>query len=149
MKISSFIKYFTFLTNLFLLAFNIMVSATGVDEKPLLHPLFADHAVLQRDVKVPVWGWVQPGSSVTVSFAGQKKNATSGADRKFVWADAVTEGTTVLVSSPEVSAPVAVRYGWGANPVCNLYNKENLPAVPFRTDETTNELTIAASPIRN
>ncbi len=60
--------------------------------------------------------------------------AIAGADRKFVWADAVTEGSTVLVSSPAVSRPVAVRYGWADNPMCNLYNRENLPAVPFRTD---------------
>jgi sialate O-acetylesterase len=61
--------------------------------------------------------------------------AIAGADRKFVWADAIVDGPTVLVSSPAVPAPVAVRYGWDSNPVCNLYNKENLPAVPFRTDD--------------
>jgi predicted TIM-barrel fold metal-dependent hydrolase len=61
--------------------------------------------------------------------------AIAGADRKFVWASAVSDGNTVLVSSPSVAAPVAVRYGWADNPVCNLYNKENLPAVPFRTDD--------------
>jgi sialate O-acetylesterase len=61
--------------------------------------------------------------------------AIAGEDRKFVWADAVIEGTTVLVSSPDVAKPVAVRYGWDANPTCNLFNKQNLPAVPFRTDD--------------
>ena len=60
--------------------------------------------------------------------------AIAGEDRKFVWADAVIEGKTVLVSSPAVPKPAAVRYGWDANPACNLFNKENLPAVPFRTD---------------
>ena len=59
----------------------------------------------------------------------------AGKDGKFVLADAVIDGTTVLVSSPAVPDPVAVRYGWNANPECNLYNKEDLPAVPFRTDE--------------
>ena len=61
--------------------------------------------------------------------------AIAGKDLKFVLADAIIDGTTVLVSSSEVSDPVAVRYGWNANPECNLYNKEDLPAVPFRTDE--------------
>ena len=61
--------------------------------------------------------------------------AIAGADRKFVWANAVIDGSAVLLSSPQVPAPVAVRYGWADNPVCNLYNKENLPAVPFRTDD--------------
>ena len=61
--------------------------------------------------------------------------AVAGADQKFVWADAKIEGDTVVVSSDEVSEPVAVRYGWANNPVCNLYNKEGLPASPFRTDD--------------
>ena len=60
--------------------------------------------------------------------------AIAGANRKFVWADAVIDGKTVIVSSSAVPDPVAVRYGWADNPACNLYNKENLPAVPFRTD---------------
>ena len=49
--------------------------------------------------------------------------------------DAKIEGDTVVVSSDEVSEPAAVRYGWANNPVCNLYNKEGLPASPFRTDD--------------
>ncbi len=60
--------------------------------------------------------------------------AIAGEDRKFVWADANIEGNTVVVSSDKVSVPVAVRYAWAKNPVCNLYNKEGLPATPFRTD---------------
>ncbi len=61
--------------------------------------------------------------------------AIAGADHKFIWADAVIDGKTVVVSSPEVSEPVAVRYAWDINPVCNLYNQAGLPAVPFRTDD--------------
>ena len=61
--------------------------------------------------------------------------AIAGADRKFVWARATIEGDTVVVSSDKVSQPVAVRYAWADNPVCNLYNKEGLPASPFRTDD--------------
>jgi sialate O-acetylesterase len=53
----------------------------------------------------------------------------------FVWADAVIRGDTIVVSSPQVTRPAAVRYGWDANPVCNLYNRAGLPAVPFRTDD--------------
>ena len=59
----------------------------------------------------------------------------AGADRKFVWADAKIEGDKVVVSSDKVSEPVAVRYAWADNPVCNLYNAEGLPASPFRTDD--------------
>jgi sialate O-acetylesterase len=62
--------------------------------------------------------------------------AIAGDDKKWVWADAVIEGKTVVVSSPEVTRPVAVRYAFSTNPDgCNLYNKEGLPASPFRTDE--------------
>lgn len=57
-----------------------------------------------------------------------------GADKQFVPADAVIDGSTVVVSSPAVPQPVAVRYDWANNPVGNLYNKANLPATPFRTD---------------
>ena len=58
----------------------------------------------------------------------------AGADRKFVWADAVIEGNKVIVSSSEVAVPVAVRYGFSNSPRCNLYNEKGLPASPFRTD---------------
>jgi sialate O-acetylesterase len=61
--------------------------------------------------------------------------AISGGDHKFHWADAVIQGDSVVISSPEVAQPVAVRYAWGDSPICNLYNKEGLPASPFRTDD--------------
>ena len=61
--------------------------------------------------------------------------AISGADKVWHWADAVIDGNTVVVSSKEVSKPVAVRYGYTMNPRgANLYNKEGIPASPFRTD---------------
>lgn len=59
----------------------------------------------------------------------------AGADKNFVWADAAIEGDTIVVSSPNVPAPKHVRYGWAWNPIVNLYNKEGLPAITFRTDE--------------
>lgn len=66
---------------------------------------------------------------------GQLKGfAIAGPDHKFYWADAAIEGNDVVVSSPNVSFPVAVRYAWADNPVCNLYNAADLPASPFRTD---------------
>jgi len=61
--------------------------------------------------------------------------AIAGADRRFVWAEARIEGTTVVVSSPQVPAPVAVRYAFADNPACNLENAAGLPASPFRTDQ--------------
>ena len=61
--------------------------------------------------------------------------AIAGADHVFTWADAQIDGDTVVVSAASVAAPEAVRYAWDANPVCDLYNKAGLPAVPFRTDD--------------
>jgi sialate O-acetylesterase len=58
----------------------------------------------------------------------------AGADKKFYPALAVIVRNKVVVSSAGVASPVAVRYAWANNPVCNLYNGANLPASPFRTD---------------
>ncbi|MBP6687868.1 MAG: sialate O-acetylesterase, partial [Lacibacter sp.] len=61
--------------------------------------------------------------------------AIAGADKKFVWAKAKIENNKVIVWSDEVKEPMYVRYAWADNPVnANLYNKEGLPASPFRTD---------------
>ncbi len=59
----------------------------------------------------------------------------AGADGKYSAADARIEGTSVVVSSPTVPAPVSVRYAWAPNPTCNLFNKEGLPASPFQAPE--------------
>lgn len=75
--------------------------------------------------------------SPLISKDGQalKYFAIAGADKKFVWANAKIVANTVEVSSPQVSAPVAVRYAWADNPDgANLFNKAGLPASPFRTD---------------
>ena len=65
----------------------------------------------------------------------------AGPDGAWHWAEArivplkkPSKTQMVIVSSPEVACPVAVRYGWADSPVCNLYNSEGLPAWPFRTD---------------
>ncbi len=59
----------------------------------------------------------------------------AGDDHKFVAAHAKIDGDTVVVRSESVPHPVAVRYAWGMNPWCNLYNRAGLPASPFRTDK--------------
>ena len=62
--------------------------------------------------------------------------AIAGADKAFHWADAAIDGVTVIVSSDKVTAPVAVRYAWSRrHPWANLFNKDGLPALAFRTDE--------------
>ncbi len=62
--------------------------------------------------------------------------AIAGADKKFVWAKAKIEGDKIIVWNDTVSNPMYVRYAWADNPVNpNLFNKEGLPASPFRTDK--------------
>ncbi|HET9571042.1 MAG TPA: sialate O-acetylesterase [Bacteroidales bacterium] len=61
--------------------------------------------------------------------------AIAGEDKKFYWAKAKIEGERVVVYSEKVIKPVAIRYAWADNPVCNLINSDGLPAVPFRTDQ--------------
>ncbi len=62
--------------------------------------------------------------------------AIAGEDKKFVWAKARLVGKDkVEVWSDEIKEPVAVRYAWADNPVCNVRSREGLPATPFRTDD--------------
>ena len=71
----------------------------------------------------------------------------AGADGKFVPAEAKIVGDSVVVSSPEVAAPVSVRYAWDnypANGGPNLYNAAGLPAAPFRTDTSDAMAPVAA-----
>ena len=58
----------------------------------------------------------------------------AGEDRSFRPAHAIIEDNTVVISHPELEQPIAVRYAWESLPKCNLYNRANLPASPFRTD---------------
>jgi sialate O-acetylesterase len=61
--------------------------------------------------------------------------AICGPDKKFVWAVADIVGKNkIVVSSPSVPNPIAVRFGWADYPVVNLWNEAGFPAVPFRTD---------------
>ena len=62
--------------------------------------------------------------------------AIAGADHRFVWAEARVEGNRVIVWSDRVPSPVAVRYLWMNSPTAPaLYNRDGLPAAPFRTDK--------------
>ena len=88
----------------------------------------------------------KPGTAPGLATKGGgpiKGFAIAGEDKKFVWADAkIIPGnsgakeaeSTLLLSSPQVAKPVAVRYAWADNPEVNLVNQAGLPAVPFRTD---------------
>ncbi len=72
-----------------------------------------------------------PGGGLIIKGEALKGFAIAGSDNKYYWAEAKIQGDTVVVSSAKVNNPVTVRYAWGDNPSCNLYNKAGLPAVPF------------------
>ena len=84
-------------------------------------------------------------NKITISFdhvgsgleaRGEKLEGFSiaGVDRRFAWAKATIQGDKVVVTHHEIGEPVAVRFGWADYPVVNLWNKDGLPASPFRTD---------------
>ncbi len=62
----------------------LILSGTAAEAKVELAPVFSDNAVLQRDMEVPVWGWADPGESVTVKFADQTQTTTAGTDGKWM-----------------------------------------------------------------
>jgi sialate O-acetylesterase len=77
------------------------------------------------------------GGLVAKGGGDLKYFAIAGADKNFIWAKAKIEDNKVVVWNDEVTNPMAVRYAWADNPEgANLYNKEGLPASPFRTDDT-------------
>ena len=102
-------------------------------KREIYGPLFAASKTEGAKVRVK---FTHTGKGLTVRHAEKLQGfLIAGADHKFVWADAVLEGQDVMVSSPQVPNPEAVRYAWsGAFPWANLFNLDGLPAQPFRTD---------------
>jgi sialate O-acetylesterase len=96
-------------------------------------PLYDSFSV--KDDKVRVKFKHLGGGLKTSDGAAPKGFEIAGEDHKFVWADARINGDNVVVWNKAVPRPVAVRYAWADNPVCNLYNQAGLPTSPFRTDD--------------
>ena len=85
-------------------------------------------------LKIAAHPSTQPGVPQAAPAGELQGFSIAGEDKKFFWAKAKIDGDGVIVSSDQVANPVAVRYAWANNPDCNLYNKEGIPASPFRTD---------------
>lgn len=81
-----------------------------------------------------VISFTQVGQGLMAEGESLKGFTLAGADGKFVPAEAKIEGDTVVVTAAGVAAPVAVRYAWANAPEGNLFNRDGLPASPFRTD---------------
>ncbi|MFO1484451.1 MAG: sialate O-acetylesterase [Verrucomicrobiaceae bacterium] len=72
----------------------------------------------------------------TVDVSEVKGFVVCGEDKKWAWAEAKIIGKDKLeVSAKSVAKPVAVRYAWADNPICNLYSTDGLPVTPFRSDD--------------
>jgi sialate O-acetylesterase len=98
-------------------------------------PIYESMAVEGEKIRLRfeyVYGGLVAKNSSTWAPSGFE---IAGDDRKFVDAEAKIDGDTVVVRSEKVPHPVAVRYAWGMNPWCSLYNRAGLPASPFRTDD--------------
>lgn len=96
-------------------------------------PVYQGHKVEGSRVRV---SFSHTGKGLATKYGDKLQGfAVAGTDKKFVWADAVIEGDNVVVSNPQVPAPAAVRYAFSAtHPWANLFNRDGLPAIPFRTD---------------
>lgn len=103
---------------------------------PCQSPLYDKMETKENKIVV---SFKEVGSGLTTLDVGEVRGfAIAGEDK--VWKAATAKivgGNQVEVSSPEVAQPVAVRYGWADNPVCNLFSKNDLPVTPFRTDDWT------------
>ncbi|WEK37707.1 MAG: sialate O-acetylesterase [Candidatus Pseudobacter hemicellulosilyticus] len=106
------------------------------DSSAQTSPLYKTHSIKGDSIRLQfsnaLHGLVARGSG------GPKGLAIAGADHHFVWASARVDGNELVVWSPEVKQPVAVRYAWTGSPVesngANLYNTDGFPVSPFRTD---------------
>jgi sialate O-acetylesterase len=79
--------------------------------------------------------WFDHADGLAAKGAALTGFEVAGADGKYVAADAKIDGASVVVTNLTVTTPVSVRYGWAANPTCNLVNREGLPASPFQAPE--------------
>ena len=95
---------------------------------PIYKSMKVDGNKISVDLTHATSGLTQKGDTL-------KGFVIAGADKKFYFADAQIKGNSVIVSSKDVPQPVAVRYGWADFPAVNLFNKEGIPASPFRTDD--------------
>jgi sialate O-acetylesterase len=112
------------------LAWAALGTVYGQTAKPYIGPMYKSMAIegskirLRFDFATGLHAEGEP----PVGFA------IAGADRTYYFAKAKIDGDTVVVWSDKVPQPIAVRYAWATNPVCNLYNSENLPLFQFHTD---------------
>ena len=102
-------------------------------------PIYSSHAIEGNKIRIQ---FTHIGSGLAFRNGDRLQGfAIAGKDQKYAWATAEIDAGAVLVSSPQVPEPVAVRYAWDESiSFANLFNKEGLPALTFRTDTWPLEL---------
>lgn len=115
------------------LALNAFKIAYGFKNEVNSGPVFS---ALEPQGDKLVLSFTSTGSGLMNTGSHLDGFQVAGDDKNFVPADALIMGNKVQVSSRQVKEPVYVRYAWADAPLsANLFNKEGLPAVPFRTDK--------------
>jgi sialate O-acetylesterase len=115
---------------------DVRVALATVYGKPIeyIGPVYQSCKVEGNQLRL---SFIHVGGGLTFP-PGQKLQgfAIAGADKHFHWADATIDGQTIMLTSPQVSIPVAARYAWAWNVAwADLFNKDGFPAITFRTDE--------------
>ena len=113
------------------LAYWALNSVYGKKEIAASGPLYASHTVKGNEVVVR---FKHDHEGLKLNQAGKSGFAIREENGEWQWAKARIDGTTVVLSHPDIRQPVAVRYAWADNPVATLFNGAGMPAAPFRTD---------------
>ena len=97
-------------------------------------PVYQSHKIDGNKVRI---GFSHVGEGLVFRGGDRLQGfALAGDDKQYAWADAVIDGNEVVVSSDKIAKPVAIRYAWsGRHPWANLFNKDGLPALPFRWEK--------------
>lgn len=117
----------------FRLALIALNKTYGMKEMTCSGPVFKSMNVIGNKVYIE-YDQIGKGLCVKNKYGYIEGFSIAGVNQQFEWAQAYLDGDKVVVSSTHITHPIAVRYAWSNNPDVNLYNKDGLPAAPFRTD---------------
>ncbi len=114
--------------------FALLARANVYGENKLVYsgPIYKRMDINGNKIKIE---FEHSGSGLVAQNGKLEGFAIAGKDGKFIWGNAKIEGNSVIVWNDSIEHPVAVNYGFGRNPIISLYNKEWLPASPFRTND--------------
>ncbi len=113
------------------LAQKALANVYGQNSLVYAGPRYKSHTIEGDKIRIK---YTHTGSGLRVATATLKQFEIAGSNNIFYAANAVIDGDEILVSSPQVAEPKNVRYAWDKNAIGSLYNNEDFPATPFRTN---------------